>query len=230
MPDEYMRVICPHCNNQVFVPISSPIVVEPDDRNIVHIEYRMATCPSCFKQMRIIERSFIEMTKGIVQKDTEGDLFDICKDIYNRYENTLFVIEKDITDKLLKSNEEKEKKFKVSLVASDGKELTDKNSVLEYIRENFDQNDLEDWINDNFDTVEIGPYSWSPVEIIDDMGESYSEIAEYDTYGCSYSVDRYDDSDMIDIDEEFDVNTVPEDGSEIMIAGLTFKYKVKEVE
>ena len=229
MPDEYMRVTCPHCNNQVFVPISTPIITEPDCNDIVHIEYRSAICPSCFKSMRIIERSFIEMTKGVVQKYEDSDLFDIGKDIYKRYENTISVIEKDIKEKLLDDNK-KEKMFKVSLIAPDGKELTDKNSVLEYIRENFDQNDLEDWINDNFDTVEIGPYSWSPVEIIDDMGESYSEIAEYDTYGCSYSVDRYDDSDVIDIDEEFDVNTVPEDESEIVIAGLTFKYKVKEVE
>ena len=226
MADEYRKIECPNCKNTVFVPVSTPMDVGTD---IVHVEYRIATCPSCLAPLSIIDRSFIEMSKGIVQRYETDNVYNIAKDINEKYMNTISVIDKDITEKLLDDNK-KEKKFKVSLIAPGDEELNTKEEVYDYIRNNYDQDDLEEWINENFDTVEIGPYSWSPAEIIDGMGESYSEIAEYESYDSNYAIDCYDNSDVVDIDEEFNKDDVPEDGSMIKIGGMMFRYKVKEVE
>lgn len=226
MPDEYRKIECPNCKNTVFVPVSTPMDVGV---NNVHVEYRIATCPSCLVPLSIIDRSFIEMSKGIVQRYETDNMYDIAKDINEKYMNTISVIDKDITEKLL-DDKKKEKMFRVSLIAPGDEELNTKEEVYDYIRNNYDQDDLEEWINENFDRVEIGPYSWSPAEIIDGMGESYSEIAEYESYDGNYAIDCYDNSDVVDIDEEFTKDDVPEDGSMIKIGGMMFRYKVKEAE
>lgn len=234
MSDEYRKIECPWCHAVVFAPL-----LDSDRRelNNLSVEYTESICPECQKRISIIKDCHIDILKDIeLRLDTENDkVAPLFAEIGRKYTENINTIRKDLDERIGKLREEwdapPQEKIKVVVVAPDGTELESNDEVIEYIRSNPDLEDLEDWVNSNFDDVDIGPFSWSPSEIIEGMGESISELAEYDGYSCNYAQDRYDESDMDnfqDLDDPDNVNT-PEDGSTVEIAGITFRYKwVKE--
>lgn len=232
----FEEIECPWCHAEVFAPV--------DDRkgfveciNDIRIGYRHTVCPECQKSIILLDDVNIDLMSPTVVRFNADD--DKIKQMFTefglKHHDEILAMKKELDEALgiirdeWDNPEPEEKKIKVVLVSPNDDVLETANEVKDYIRENYDGCDLRDWIDNEFDDVDIGPFTFSPSDVIDNMGD-FDTIAD-ETFNCNYAEDRFDDSDVVSNFEELDDpddSDTPDDGEVVVIAGIRFTYKHME--